>query len=313
MVETQAPQSSANNSMRILRVFVTGAGTAGYIALANWSYGAALADDMTGAVILLIIAWGFVVAGLFVSEELGIFTVKQRFLLNFIVAVVVGALSFAIFLWEKADRPQAPTSKAQDLRVEALVQLSSWLGGGEPGLRVRFDIQNVLVFNINVQTARIRWVQAGNTGQYPYPQPAILHVTKEAIKTVHGRIFPGEVVGPNGANIVEGATDIYFQPVTQQYNQAAAELDAFIASPLVPQDVKQPLSKLKQALTDDMGLMYQILADKKKLDDQYFLLANSQNSKFGYAISNEFYLKMHPLAPPASDALNKIQEHLRTN
>jgi hypothetical protein len=78
-----------------------------------------MADDMIGAAVLLGVAWVLCVVALLVSEELGIFTVKQRHALNLGFGLALVVVSVGLFIWERADRPKTNADETAQL-LEAI-------------------------------------------------------------------------------------------------------------------------------------------------------------------------------------------------
>jgi hypothetical protein len=111
-----AAPASAIAPHRPGRLISTGIGagsTAFYIALAAWSYSAAVAGDMLAAGALLISAFIGIVIIFFFSEEYGAFRSKSRPELKLFFPIAVALLSCGIYSWEWFHQPPPPSSSLE--------------------------------------------------------------------------------------------------------------------------------------------------------------------------------------------------------
>lgn len=198
------------------------------------------------------------------------------------------------------------------LQQQELIELSKFLDGDESTLRDKFDIPGLVATNIYVQNMRIAWYADGNTGQYPYFGVRDMKVKDGHWNANNGPNFIGRTAGPSGVGIVETPKDVLFLSGTSAYLKAITQLDAFIRSPLVPENIRVPLRGVRAALVQDETSLLDTLDEMKAQDDRYFTQAGDDTTMFGSAIANKFYSKFHAIEPDASTAVKLIQSKLNT-
>jgi hypothetical protein len=107
---------------RWIRIVIGASGTAVWIALASWSYSAAMAGDMIFAGVLLVFATVLGVAALMVSEWYR--TIENRFRkrLNWSLAGGLAIVSGVLFWWEFEHRSTLPTFPTADEVASKVVE-----------------------------------------------------------------------------------------------------------------------------------------------------------------------------------------------
>jgi hypothetical protein len=103
---------------QFLRLFIFGSGMALYVALAAWSYSAALADDIETAAITIFFAWLTSVCALALSEAFSAFGKARRPYLLFF-ALVMAVVSGLLFYYFYHHRPSPPYVEGARLIVIA--------------------------------------------------------------------------------------------------------------------------------------------------------------------------------------------------
>jgi hypothetical protein len=104
---------------QILRVFIFGSGMALYVALAAWSYTAAIADDIVTAAVTISLAWLVSVCALALSEVFGALAGTRKLYWNICFGIGMAAISGLLFFYFYQHRPAPPYVEGARLVVLA--------------------------------------------------------------------------------------------------------------------------------------------------------------------------------------------------
>jgi hypothetical protein len=224
-------------------------------------------------------------------------------LIIFGFATLIGGAVLAIQFW----RPPSPSPTELhpvvfDAQFREIRELQDFVGKEEVGLRIEFDIPDILIKNITLQQIRINFFRSGNNGEFPYGLYAENNNYMVWVKEGHynadrGLINLGESTDKNGVGIVEGQKDVLYLITTKKHQEALSRLDRFLNSLFIPTSIKEPTAALKKVVAKDMELMFIVLDEKMHEDERFFLNYSVQNSPYTNAISNEYVKRFDPLEP----------------
>jgi hypothetical protein len=168
---------------RIVRVLVGASGTAGYFALAAWSYTAATVDDTIAAGVLLTLGFIVGVAALVLSEEYGAFADRSRTRLNLSFAGTLFIISLSLFGWEYHHRP-TPIPTATEVAEQVARRLTPLMvNPGAPRTSVVNAIPRVVLlyqdgqlrlYNLGASEIRLSGNQLDDTGKDIVDRPRII-------------------------------------------------------------------------------------------------------------------------------------------
>lgn len=198
-------------------------------------------------------------------------------------------------------------------QFEKVREVESFFGGkDENGLRVVFDLQNILYKNITAQSARIALRRAGRANEFSYNNytdngQLIVWVKESSDLPPAGRpIVPGMAFGPSGMNPHEGPRDVRYLVTTAKYQSATAKLTEFQNSVLIPESIKKALKDFGADFYKNTDVMLRLFDDYLHQDEGYFINHWTIGSPFNNVINNEFVGRMTYLKPGADRVLDAI-------
>lgn len=278
------------------------------LGLGSLSVGCALAalgvgGDMTLTAIVLLTGWTL---GSLAVVTLPSKTGRWRL----IVAVSLGIfflIEGGFLYWHFHERP-SQRAVLSGVQFEKLQEIASFVGKkDEFQLQHLFDFPRLMARNVFMIKDMIRLRKRGKLNQFDITNYE--ESNRQLLLDFHGATQDS-----NGRYILkDNPNDLPGIVITDGYAKAKQKLLAFETSPLVPQSVIEKLKLLDGFTNDDLGILLDLLQEKSKQDDGYFLYENTPNSKYQNAIDNLFAERRKPLAPAASAVIEAIRQYLGTS
>ena len=230
-----------------------------------------------------------------------------------LIAIGVLAIGLGIFLISQK-KPPIPDSTQTEKQIpevsqaqfSEMKQVADFLGRkNETDLRSEFDLESMLIRNINILRIKIGFIRSGKWEEFNYG-PYLEGGPKNMIYRARTGQYS---VGPSGVHIDAGPHDVVLLVETAKHQDAAAKMDGFINSPLLPEDVKIALKNFSHVMGEDVELMIDILDEKMHESEEFFLQVDAIDSPYHHVIQNEYAVRFKAIKPSSDRVLNAIATH----
>jgi hypothetical protein len=180
-------------------------------------------------------------------------------------------------------------------------------GKDEMGLRVVFDLPNILSKNIATQIIRLNFIGAGRENDFFYnnysDNGSFIFRAKEGHFTT----------GASGVQVSAGPQDVLYLVTTNTYQLAVKVLVEFMNSALITAKIKDAIIESNSVVNKNTELMTQILDERMHQDKQYFLNNMEMGTPFYGVIFNDFARGAISLKPAADRVLSAISAVWKIN
>lgn len=202
------------------------------------------------------------------------------------------------YFTDRGGETERLVSQAQFAKVS---EIESFFGGkNESDLRSLFDMQVILIRNIETQIIRIGMISAGKESEFLYNKytdnGSWIMWAKEGYFTT----------GPNGVHLNSGPLDVHHLVTTSKYQRAVQQLIQFSNSALVPVTLKKEIAAFESLIGRDMELMMVVMDQRMHEDRGYFTRHGEMYSPYYGVIQNDFAGRVEHLKPHAERILELI-------